>query len=168
MRPPPLAKIAAVAAPRPEAEPVTIAKNPSFDIPDFLFLLLTGRWPARVGRTISRGVLPANRAKSVARNYSSTHRYLWPLPMPVRQAALRTSALVMALAFPHHRAQEKAAHRAPTRRPDAPRFQKRGTLWRRVKTSSSRPRRRFLRISPIPRPSTATRKASGKRRCGRR
>src|ERR1700761_81637 len=80
MRPPPLAKIAAVAAPRPEAEPVTIAKNPSFDIPDFLFLLLTGRWPARAGRTISRGVLSANRAKSVARNYSSTHRYLWPCP----------------------------------------------------------------------------------------
>src|ERR1700744_4052622 len=80
MRPPPLAKIAAVAAPRPEAEPVTIAKNPSFDIPDFLFLLLTGRWPARAGRTISRGVLPANRAKPVARNYSSTHRYLWPRP----------------------------------------------------------------------------------------
>jgi len=35
-----------------------------------------------------------------------------PILMPRRQAALRTSALVMALAFPHHRAQEKAAHDA--------------------------------------------------------
>src|SRR6201996_9307485 len=80
MRPPPLAKIAAVAAPRPEAEPVTIAKNPSFDIPDFLFLLLTGRLPAGVGRSIPRGALPANRPKSVARNYSSTHRHLCRRP----------------------------------------------------------------------------------------
>src|SRR5690349_13449744 len=32
MRPPPLARIAAVAAPRPDAEPVTIAHTPSFDI----------------------------------------------------------------------------------------------------------------------------------------
>src|SRR3954449_5490025 len=32
MRAPPLARMAAVAAPRPEAEPVTIAHKPSFDI----------------------------------------------------------------------------------------------------------------------------------------
>src|SRR5216684_5111061 len=32
MRAPPLASMAAVAAPRPDAEPVTIAHNPSFDI----------------------------------------------------------------------------------------------------------------------------------------
>src|SRR6266576_2202685 len=32
MRAPPLARIVAVAAPRPDAEPVTIAHNPSFDI----------------------------------------------------------------------------------------------------------------------------------------
>src|SRR6266404_1826774 len=32
MRAPPLARMAAVAAPRPDAEPVTIAHNPSFDI----------------------------------------------------------------------------------------------------------------------------------------
>src|SRR5215475_15216021 len=32
MRPPPLARIAAVAAPSPDAEPVTIAHKPSFDI----------------------------------------------------------------------------------------------------------------------------------------
>jgi acyl-CoA dehydrogenase len=32
--------------------------------------------------------------------------------MPASQAALRTSALVMALAFPHHAAEEKAAHDA--------------------------------------------------------
>src|SRR5450755_2526326 len=32
MRAPPLARMAAVAAPRPDAEPVTIAHKPSFDI----------------------------------------------------------------------------------------------------------------------------------------
>ena len=40
MRAPPLARIAAVAAPRPDAEPVTITHKPSIDIPDFLFLIL--------------------------------------------------------------------------------------------------------------------------------
>jgi hypothetical protein len=35
-----------------------------------------------------------------------------PALMPGSQAALRTSALVMALAFPHHAAQETAAHDA--------------------------------------------------------
>jgi hypothetical protein len=35
-----------------------------------------------------------------------------PTLMPDRQAALRTSTLVMALAFPHHAAQEKTAHDA--------------------------------------------------------
>jgi hypothetical protein len=37
--------------------------------------------------------------------------------MSTSQAALRTSALVMALAFPHHAAQEKTAHDAGQQAP---------------------------------------------------
>src|SRR6185437_11957719 len=44
---------------------------------------------------------------------------------------------------------------------------KRGTPCRRVRISSSKPPRRFLAISPTPRPSTMTRKASGKPRSGK-
>src|ERR1700727_2492009 len=76
MRPPPFAKIAAVAAPRPEAEPVTIAKNPSFDIPFPLLALDRPLACAGAGTTISRGALPANPPNSAAGNYSSPPRYL--------------------------------------------------------------------------------------------
>ena len=53
------------------------------------------------------------------------------------------------------------------------RIEKRGTLWRRVRTLSprtlsSRPRSEYSRISPTHKPSTATAKAAGKRRSGRR
>src|SRR5882762_9107186 len=57
MRAPPLARMAEVAAPRPDAEPVTIAHKPSFDI-RFPFVVLSrtiSRW-----HTISRGEIPAN------------------------------------------------------------------------------------------------------------
>jgi acyl-CoA dehydrogenase len=45
------------------------------------------------------------------------------------QAALRTSALVMALAFPHHGLQEKAAHQAPqSTGPNVPRLKTRNAV----------------------------------------
>ncbi len=80
--------------------------------------------------------------------------------MPPSNAALRR-ALVRAMAFPHHKAQETTA---PDARPAGAGVsnQHRGTLWRRVRTSSPRPRKRFLPISPTPRPSIATTRATWK------
>jgi acyl-CoA dehydrogenase len=49
--------------------------------------------------------------------------------MPTRQAALRTSALVTALAFPHHAAQEKTSHRTgQSARADVPRLKTRNAV----------------------------------------
>src|SRR4051794_33228580 len=103
MRAPPLARIAAVAAPRPDAEPVTIAHKPSLDIriPRIVLKLCSNRpFPAS---SIARGKVPANR--------SNPRRgiYLWltisdTAALPPLQVALRT-ALVRAMAFPHHKAQ---------------------------------------------------------------
>src|SRR5579862_2015030 len=102
MRAPPLARIAAVAAPRPDAEPVTIAHKPSFDIrvSSCCFELNS-----------ARGGIPYRAAKSLSnpRSFRWTefgHRLMSLMPPP--QAALR-AALVTAMAFPHHRAQEKTA-----------------------------------------------------------
>src|SRR5438270_11592632 len=94
MRAPPFARMAAVAAPRPDAEPVTIAHNPSPDIafPSCDFghassadLPYRARKCLQIGKTPLRGI----RAAAFARG------------------ARRTSALVMATAFPHHAAQVK-------------------------------------------------------------
>src|ERR1700674_4295819 len=84
--------------------------------------------------------------------------------------AYRTSALVMAVAFPHHAVQEKTAPDAlcEIAGQDACKAKKRGTLWRRVRTLSPRPRSGYSQISPMRKPSTATRKAPGSRRSGRR
>src|SRR5258707_1620965 len=57
-RAPPLASMAAVAAPRPDAEPVTIAHKPSFDI-----RISSCDWTGRLRRTISCPKIPANRQK---------------------------------------------------------------------------------------------------------
>src|SRR6266581_4939938 len=113
MRAPSLARMAAVAAPRPEADPVTIAHKPSFDIgiSSCCFCDEQLRW----GLTISRGKVPANRRNSVARNLF----FRLMIFMPPPQTALRT-ALVMAMAFAHHRAQEKTAPEAWTRAPGRP------------------------------------------------
>src|SRR6266566_1465415 len=94
MRAPPLARMAAVAAPRPDAEPVTIAHKPSFDI------------------RISSYCLEPTRCCSVALYHiaqpggckSDKLRYAELIPAP--HAPLRT-ALVTAMAFAHHKAQEK-------------------------------------------------------------
>src|ERR1700736_4092392 len=104
MRAPPLASNAAVAAPRPDAEPVTIAHKPSFDIrtsPSDFGL-------ARCWRrsTISCGQTPANLqnsqiCKTPLHGINAGQRFMPPL-----QGALRASALVMAVAFPHHAGQE--------------------------------------------------------------
>ena len=66
------------------------------------------------------------------------------------------------MAFPHHGRKKRPHPRLGRERPARCANQKRGTLWRRVRTLLPRPRRRYSPISPTPRPSTATRKASWK------
>src|SRR3989337_2255719 len=101
MRAPPLARMAAVAAPRPDAEPVTTAHKPSFDIP--IFLLLIFRSGPRSTITLSR--MPANPPNSIGRNsWLRCH-----CRMPALQAALRRQVLVLAVAFPHHAVQKTIA-----------------------------------------------------------
>ena len=69
----------------------------------------------------------------------------------------------MAMAFPHHAVQEKAASGARRNCPrECAQIEKRGTPWRRVRTLSRRPRRRYSPTSPTRKPSTATRKAAGR------
>src|SRR5258707_7396868 len=72
MRAPPLARMAAVAAPRPDADPVTITHNPSFDIRisscDFRPTRRHGDLPYRaikclqIGKTPLRGINPGARS----------------------------------------------------------------------------------------------------------
>src|SRR6478609_1073486 len=103
MRAPPLARMAAVAAPRPDAEPVTIAHKPSFDIrfSSSCFETLFER-PIAL-RLAYRAAKSLQIRNSVARNLFFARYFMPPL-----QVALRT-ALVRAMAFPHHKAQEKTA-----------------------------------------------------------
>src|SRR5512142_2175189 len=104
MRAPPLARMAAVAAPRPDAEPVTIAHKPS---PDIRISLLC------FSLTRSRAIY------HIAHENTCKPAKLRPpelvIPsrgfMPSPQGRPRTSALVMAVAFPHHAAQETTASR---------------------------------------------------------
>src|SRR6476661_3156287 len=102
MRAPPLARMAAVAAPKPDADPVTIAHKPSFDI---RFLLLFGAEPCGCD-------LPYRAANALQIRHSPLRgiKFLPAGFMPPSQAALRR-ALVTAMAFPHHKAQEKTASR---------------------------------------------------------
>src|SRR5882757_4008340 len=100
MRAPPLARIAAVAAPRPDAEPVTIAHRPSFDIG--ISSRCLNRSPcARSYRAVAYHIARQNPGQSKPGDTF----------MPPSQAALRT-ALVIAMAFPHHKAQENTASKA--------------------------------------------------------
>src|SRR5947207_618538 len=101
MRAPPLARMRAVAAPRPEAEPVTIAHKPSFDIAisSFGFKPTGCALPYRAAQRLQIGESPLRGISN-----STAIGCIPPL-----QGGLRRSALVMTVAFPHHRAQEKKA-----------------------------------------------------------
>src|SRR6185437_8672594 len=92
MRAPLLARIPAVAAPRPDAEPVMITHMPSFDI-GFLLLFLSRSSFARAYHT-------------TARNAKLRSAELIGL-MPAPQARIPDIRLVRGVAFPHHRAQEQ-------------------------------------------------------------
>jgi hypothetical protein len=98
--------MAAVAAPRPEAEPVTIAHKPSFDIriSSCCFWLGSNRPWTGFTATISRD---ERRANPRSFHYAEFILCLMTF-MPPPHAALRT-ALVTAMAFAHHKAQEKTA-----------------------------------------------------------
>src|SRR4051794_6810811 len=95
MRAPPLASRAAVAAPRPDADPVTIAHKPSFDIrvSFCLHFELGDGSPYR-----GAGSLQIER-NFVARNSSENALH----------AAMRASALVRGAAFPHHARNQNAS-----------------------------------------------------------
>src|SRR5258707_15892605 len=104
--------MAAVAAPKPDADPVTTAHKPSFDI-RFLFLFgaepCGSDLPYRAANALQIRHSPLRGINSCRINR-----------MPRLQAALRR-ALVTAMAFPHHKAQEKTASRARRRaRPRMP------------------------------------------------
>src|SRR6478736_1490473 len=88
--------MAAVAAPSPEADPVTIAHNPSFDIASSCVFC----------EPLSAGGIPYRAAKSPQIDTPAGGICAGHMPTP--QAAL-LRALVRAMAFPHHRAQEKTA-----------------------------------------------------------
>src|SRR4051794_22250271 len=91
--------MAAGAAPRPDAEPVTNAHKPSFDIRSLL-LFGAGSHP-----TVAYHIARQSPGKSKLR---CVELAIPPACMPPSQAALRR-ALVRAMAFPHHKAQEKTA-----------------------------------------------------------
>src|SRR6266478_9449276 len=97
MRAPPLASMAAVAAPRPDAEPVTIAHKPSFDI-----RISSRGWPVE-----GHHIVPQNACKSPKLRCAALMLAAHVPLMSALQGHLRTSALVMAMAFPHHAVQEK-------------------------------------------------------------
>src|ERR1700754_3473995 len=107
MRAPPLARMAAVAAPRPEAEPVTIAHKPSFDIrisSCCCELFLNGPLVGLAYHIAWQGPCKSDK-------FRSTEFVLCLMSiMPPSQAALRR-ALVRAMAFAHHKAQEKIEKR---------------------------------------------------------
>src|SRR6266702_8463271 len=98
-RAPPLASMAAVAAPRPDAEPVTIAHKPSFDI-----RISSRGWPVE-----RHHIVPQNACKSPKLRCAELMMAAAVPFMSALQGHLRTSALVMAMAFPHHAVQENTA-----------------------------------------------------------
>src|SRR4029078_6490244 len=99
MRAPPLARMAAVAAPRPEAEPVTIAHNPSFDIRISFCCCWLGSSRPFTGRGLTISCRK-RRANPRAFHYAELVLDLGFF-MPPPHADLRT-ALVTAMAFAHH------------------------------------------------------------------
>src|SRR5262249_24170540 len=100
MRAPPLAKMPAVAAPRPDAEPVTITHKPSFDI---VSSCCSGAGYGPCG-AVARA-LPYHATKC------ETPLGGIGLLMPPRQARIPAPPLVRRVDFPQHRAQEIAAVR---------------------------------------------------------
>src|ERR1700742_2364289 len=108
MRAPSLARMAAVAAPRPDAEPAIIAQKPSLAI---AFPLFDFEQP-RCGRGAVYHI-----ARSIARKSNKLHcaelMQSRPTLMSGAQVALRSQALVKAAAFAHHAAQETAAYSGP-------------------------------------------------------
>src|SRR5258707_3723358 len=94
--------MAAVAAPNSDADPVTTAYKPSFDI---RFLLLFGAEPCGSD-------LPYRVANALQIRHSPLRGIKFsPVGfMSPSQAALRR-ALVTAMAFPHHKAQDKTVSR---------------------------------------------------------
>src|SRR6266404_235355 len=66
MRAPPLASMAAVAAPRPDAEPVTIAHKPSFDIRISSCELAARDAPYRAPKCLQIGKTPLRGIKCCA------------------------------------------------------------------------------------------------------
>src|SRR6266436_7597435 len=99
MRAPPLANMAAVAAPRPDAEPVTIAHKPSFDIR----ISSSDLEPAvETHHIVPQIACKSAKLRCAELMVAAAVPFMSPL-----QGHLRTSALVMAMAFPHHAVQEK-------------------------------------------------------------
>src|ERR1700730_13825979 len=104
MRAPPLARMADVAAPRPDAEPVTITHKPSFDIRVSLISILSARWRAII--------IPCRQTHANPPNLRCAELIIPRLAfMSPLQAALRRQALVMAMAFPHHPVQDKKSRK---------------------------------------------------------
>ena len=164
MRAPPLARMAAVAAPRPDAEPVTIAHKPSFDIA-FPRLVLADPFAAIYHTCRNACKPPKLRCAELIFRQATLHA--------VPQGPLRTSRL-SGSGFSSSCGARNGPHRslaglsASCRQHEIATIERRGTPWRKSRTSSRRPPRGYLPISPTRKPSTATRKAPGKRRCGRR
>src|ERR1700709_474557 len=108
MRAPPLARMAAVAAPRPDAEPVTIAHKPSLDIGISLIVL---KWAFSRGGIAYRAVKSLQIRETPLCGIDPFASRPCRVLMPPSQAALRT-ALVRPMAFAHHKAQEKTHPKA--------------------------------------------------------
>src|SRR5258707_12004160 len=93
-RAPPLASMTAVAAPSPDAEPVTIAHKPSFDI---AFPHVIWNWPVERHHIVPQNDCKSAKLRSAELMLAAAVPFMSPL-----QGHLRTSVLVTAMAFPHH------------------------------------------------------------------
>jgi hypothetical protein len=91
--------MAAVAAPKPDAEPVTIAHKPSFDI---RISSCDWSWPVETHHIVPQNACKSAKLRCAELMLAAAVPFMSPL-----QGHLRTSALVMAMAFPHHAVQEK-------------------------------------------------------------
>src|ERR1700753_3225037 len=100
MRAPGCARMAAVAAPRPDAEPVTIAQKPSLAIAFPLFDFEQPRCGKGAVYHIGRPIARNSRKLHCAEFMQSP-----PTLMSGSQVALRSQALVTTLAFDHHAGQ---------------------------------------------------------------
>src|ERR1700761_5654240 len=105
MRAASLARMAAVAAPRPDAEPVTIAQKPSLAIAFPLFDFEQPRCVKGAVYHIARPIARNSRLLHCA-EFMQSEPILMPTLMPRSQVALRREALVTAQAFAHHAAQQ--------------------------------------------------------------